>query len=143
MSVEHHPWAIGECAVVRLSGEADVTGRTVEDVLAAEAAKGPALLLVDLSAVSFMDSWALHVVLRAVRGRQAAGAAAALVCPSGPVRRVLELTGPARWCRCSRAWPRPCASQARPGERAPGWRPKPGTQAYPRAARVAESAAYR
>ena len=72
VSVEHHPWAVGECTVVRLSGDADVTGRTVEDVLAAEAAKDPALLLVDLSAVSFMDSWALHVVLRAVRRQQAA-----------------------------------------------------------------------
>jgi anti-anti-sigma factor len=93
VSVEHHPWANGECTVVLLSGDADVTGQVVEDVLAAEAAKDPALLLVDLSAVSFIDSWALHVVLRAVRGRRAGGAAAALVCPSGPVRRVLELTG--------------------------------------------------
>lgn len=93
MSVEHHAWTGGECTVVLLSGEADVTGRAVEGVLAAEAAKDPALLLIDLSAVSFMDSWALHVVLRTVRGRQAGGAAAGLVGPSGPVRRVLELTG--------------------------------------------------
>lgn len=93
VSVEHHSWAGGGCTVVVLSGEVDVTRRTVEEVLAAEAAKDPALLLVDLSAVSFMDSWALHVVLRAVRGRQAGGAAAGLVRPSGPVRRVLELTG--------------------------------------------------
>jgi anti-sigma B factor antagonist len=93
VSVEHRSWAGGRCAVVVLSGEADVTGRVVEDVLAAESAKDPALLLVDLSAVSFMDSWSLHVVLRAMRGRQAAGSGAGLVCPSGPVRRVLELTG--------------------------------------------------
>ena len=93
LSVEHPSWPGGRCAVVVLSGDADVTGKAVEDVLAAEAAKDPALLLVDLSAVSFMDSWSLHVVLRAMRRRQAAGAAAGLVCPSGPVRRVLELTG--------------------------------------------------
>ena len=93
MTVEHPPWPGGRCAVVVLSGDADVTGRAVADVLAAEAAKDPALLLVDLAAVSFMDSWSLHVVLRAMRGRQSAGAAAGLVCPSGPVRRVLELTG--------------------------------------------------
>ena len=93
LSVEHPSWPGGRCAVVVLSGDADVTGQAVEDVLAAEAAKDPALLLVDLSAVSFMDSWSLHVVLRAMRGRQAAGAAAGLVCPSGPVLRVLELTG--------------------------------------------------
>jgi len=78
---------------VALSGDADVTGQAVEGVLAAESAKNPALLVVDLSAVSFMDSWALHVVLRAMRGRRAAGAAVGLVCPSGPVLRVLELTG--------------------------------------------------
>jgi anti-sigma B factor antagonist len=93
VSVEHHAWASGECTVVVLSGEVDVTGRALEKVLAAEAAKNPALLLIDLSAVSFIDSWALHVVLRAVRGRQAGGGAAGLVRPSGPVRRVLELTG--------------------------------------------------
>ncbi len=93
VSVEHPPWPGGRCAVVVLSGDADVTGQAVADVLAAESAKDPALLLVDLSAVSFMDSWALHVVLRAMRGRRAAGAGAGLVCPSGPVRRVLELTG--------------------------------------------------
>jgi anti-sigma B factor antagonist len=93
VSVEHRPWAGGRCAVVVLSGDADVTGKVLEEVLAAEADKDPALLLVDLSAVSFMDSWSLHVVLRAMRGRQKAGAAAGLVCPSGPVRRVLELTG--------------------------------------------------
>ena len=93
VSVQDHPWAGGRCAVVLLSGEADVTGKVVRDVLAAESAKDPALLLVDLSAVSFMDSWSLHVVLRAMRSRQAAGRGAGLVCPSGPVRRVLELTG--------------------------------------------------
>ncbi len=91
--VEHPAWPGGRCAVVVLSGDADVTAQAVEDVLAAESAKDPALLLVDLSAVSFMDSWALHVVLRAMRARRAAGGAAGLVCPSGPVRRVLELTG--------------------------------------------------
>jgi anti-anti-sigma factor len=93
VSVERRTWAGGRCAVVVLSGDVDVTGQVLEDVLAAEAAKDPALLLVDLSAVSFMDSWSLHVVLRAMRGRRAAGAAGGLVCPSGPVRRVLELTG--------------------------------------------------
>src|ERR1700722_9600621 len=93
LSVEHPSWPGGRCAVVVLSGDADVTGQVLEDVLAAEAAKDPALLLVDLSAVSFMDSWSLHVVLRAMRGRRAGGAVGGLVCPSGPVRRVLELTG--------------------------------------------------
>ena len=93
VSVEHPAWPGGRCAVVVLSGEADVTSQAVEDVLAAESAKDPALLLVDLSAVSFMDSWSLHVVLRAILGRRAAGAGGGLVCPSGPVRRVLELTG--------------------------------------------------
>ena len=68
--VEHPAWPGGRCAVVVLSGEADVTSQAVEDVLAAESAKDPALLLVDLSAVSFMDSWSLHVVLRAMAGRE-------------------------------------------------------------------------
>jgi hypothetical protein len=54
------------CAVVVLSGEGDVTGQAVADVLAAESATDPALLLVDLSAVSFMDSWWLDALRAAV-----------------------------------------------------------------------------
>ena len=93
VSVVDRQWAGGRCTVVALCGEADVTSQVLEDVLAAESGNSPALLLVELSAVSFMDSWALHMVLRAARRRQEAGCALGLVGPSGPVRRVLELMG--------------------------------------------------
>ena len=79
--------------VVALAGEADVTARAaLGDVLAAEAARRPRLLVVDLSALRFIDSAALHVILQAHKDLRAAGCALALAGASGGVARVLELT---------------------------------------------------
>ena len=69
-----------------------MTARHLKDVLDAEVAAGPKLLIVDLSRLTFMDSWARHVSL-AGQGLRAAGGAPALAGPTGEVRRILELTG--------------------------------------------------
>ena len=79
--------------VVRLAGEVDVTTRGLEVVLGVLAAKKPRLLLVDLSALAFIDCAALHVILRAHRELQAAGCELAMAGPSGTVARLLDLTG--------------------------------------------------
>ena len=50
----------GSRTVVRLAGEADVTTRALAEVLGAEAAKKPRLLLVDLSGLAFIDSPAVR-----------------------------------------------------------------------------------
>lgn len=79
--------------VVRLAGEVDVTTRGLEVVLGVLAAKRPRLLLVDVSALAFIDCAALGVVLRARRELGAAGCELALAGPSGEVARLLDLTG--------------------------------------------------
>jgi anti-anti-sigma factor len=51
---------------------------------------GPVLL--DLSALTFMDSTGMSVLLNARRRLTRQGRSMAVVCPSGPVRKVFELT---------------------------------------------------
>lgn len=79
--------------LIAVSGEADVTNRedlrrTLDDELAGE----PAMLILDLSGLTFMDSSALHVVLAANRALDRRGAMMALVAPSEAVARMLHLT---------------------------------------------------
>ena len=92
VSVSAEEGAGGPRTVVRLVGEADVTTRALGDVLGAEAAKQPRLLLVDVSALTFIDSAALREVVRAYRGLRADGGLLALVSPNRAVRRVLQLS---------------------------------------------------
>jgi anti-anti-sigma factor len=82
----------GSRTVVRLAGEADVTTRALAEVLGAEAAKKPRLLLVDVSGLTFIDSAALHEIVRAHRELRAEGCLLALVGPSREVSRILELS---------------------------------------------------
>lgn len=70
-----------------------MTTRHLKDLLDAEVAAGPLLLVVDLSRLTFMDSWALHTILKAWRQLRDAGGALALAGPTGAVRRILELSG--------------------------------------------------
>lgn len=79
--------------LVELSGEADMTSLHLKEVLDAEVAAGPPLLVVDLSRLTFMDSWALRTILAAARELRLAGGTLALAGPSQGVRRVLELSG--------------------------------------------------
>jgi anti-sigma B factor antagonist len=79
--------------VVRLAGEVDVTTRGLGTVVGTLAAKRPRLLLVDVSALAFIDCAALGVVMRAHDELRAVGCDLALVGPAGRVARVLDLTG--------------------------------------------------
>lgn len=83
----------GPRAVLRLVGEADVTTRALADVLAAEAAKKPRQLLVDVSELTFIDSAALHEIVRAHRKLRADGCELQLIAPNGAVARILQLSG--------------------------------------------------
>ena len=80
-------------AVVRLAGEADVTTHALGEALRGEAANRPALLLVEMSGLRFIDSSALNVILRVHEDLRATGRVLALVGPSGSVARVLRLIG--------------------------------------------------
>jgi anti-sigma B factor antagonist len=86
------PHEAGSPIVVRLVGEADVTTHSLAKVLAAESAKKPPLLLVDLSGLEFIDSAALHEFVRAHRKLRADGCRLALVGPTGAVARIIQLT---------------------------------------------------
>ncbi len=78
---------------MRLVGEADATTRALGDVLQAEAAKKPRVLLIDVSGLTFIDSAALHEIVRAHRTLRADGCVLALINPGPVVGRVLQLTG--------------------------------------------------
>jgi anti-sigma B factor antagonist len=85
---------VGDAPAVALSGEVDVataeklTAELEDAILASDGA-----FVIDLSAVEFLDSSGIGALLRArgVLGR--ADRALVLVCPPGPVRRVLSLAG--------------------------------------------------
>jgi anti-sigma B factor antagonist len=79
--------------LVTLAGEADVTNSgALRELLDAEVAKGPRTLVIDLSELRFMDSSALHVILRANRTMDRQGGVLALAGPRDPVAKMLRLT---------------------------------------------------
>jgi anti-sigma B factor antagonist len=79
--------------LIELTGEADVTNSdALRDLLDAEAAKQPRTLIIDLSGLRFMDSSALHVLLRANRTLDRQGGVLALASPREAVAKMLRLT---------------------------------------------------
>jgi anti-sigma B factor antagonist len=79
--------------LVQLVGEADVTNSdAMRDAFDAEVAKEPRTLIIDLSGLRFMDSSALHVVLRANRSMDRLVGVLALAGPREPVAKMLRLT---------------------------------------------------
>jgi len=70
-----------------------VTTPALGDALRAEVAKRPALLLVEMSRLTFLDSSALSLILRATAELDAAGCRLALVGPRGSVARMLSISG--------------------------------------------------
>ena len=85
---------LGDAPGLAVHGEVDIN--TVE---ALEAAIDDAIreslgaFIIDLSDLDFIDSSGLHVLLRARGLLSREDRQLALVCPHGPVRRVLELSG--------------------------------------------------
>jgi len=76
--------------VVHVAGDLDLA--SVADLEAALLRGQPATRLVlDLSACSFLDSSAIHVILAEAERRRGAGGAMAIVAPDAAVRRPLEI----------------------------------------------------
>jgi anti-sigma B factor antagonist len=86
-----HDTVAGPYTIIELVGQADVSAQNMPEVFAAEAAKAPRLLVIDLSGLSFIDSSALGVIVRTHRALQSNGGKLALVNPSPAVARILEL----------------------------------------------------
>jgi anti-sigma B factor antagonist len=81
--------------VAALAGEMDLDrADAVRDSLAAAAASGECRYLnVDVSEVTFIDSYALGALMSARNTAAAAGVTLTLAAPSGPVRKAIEVTG--------------------------------------------------
>jgi anti-sigma B factor antagonist len=84
----------GDAGAVRVSGEVDMyTAPQLKQCLLELIDGGARRIVVDLSAVTFIDSTALGVLIGGVRRVHAAGGAMALVVTGRPVHRVLSITG--------------------------------------------------
>jgi anti-anti-sigma factor len=84
---------VGRRAVLSVAGEVDI--RTADDLRAAieTAATRVFEIWLDLSETTFMDSSGLHAMAQARTRLVDASLRLALICPDGPVLRVLKLTG--------------------------------------------------
>jgi anti-sigma B factor antagonist len=91
VSIAEH--RVGRRAVLSVAGEIDIC--TAADLQAAieTAATRAFEIWVDLSETTFMDSSGLHALTQARARLADANLRLALICPDGPVLRVLELTG--------------------------------------------------
>jgi anti-sigma B factor antagonist len=80
-----------DAAVLTAQGELDAyAAPDLDSGLEQAATPGP--FVADLSRVSFMDSTALGVVVRAFKDASARGVAARVVLPEGAARRIFEIT---------------------------------------------------
>jgi anti-sigma B factor antagonist len=84
---------VGHRAVLSAAGEVDIN--TADDLRAAidTAATRAFEIWVDLSETTFMDSTGVHAMAQARTRLADANLRLALICPDGPVLRVLKLTG--------------------------------------------------
>jgi anti-sigma B factor antagonist len=81
--------------VVALAGDIDLATipEARADVFAALTANPGATVVVDMSAVTFLDSTGLGMLVSANRQAEEAGGRVVLRAPTEPVRKVLEITG--------------------------------------------------
>jgi anti-sigma B factor antagonist len=85
---------VGHRAALGVSGEVDLDSVSLlADAIDAALAGGVSDLWIDLSATTFMDSAGLHLLVD-TRARVAGlNRRLAIVCPSGPVRRLFDVAG--------------------------------------------------
>jgi anti-sigma B factor antagonist len=80
--------------VVEASGEVDIaTVPALREAISEHIVVGRTNLLVDLRAVTFLDSTGLGVLVGASKAAQGAGGSLRLVCDSPRVLRLLRITG--------------------------------------------------
>ncbi|HSD80935.1 MAG TPA: STAS domain-containing protein [Solirubrobacteraceae bacterium] len=85
--------ALGAATVVTIAGEVDLAvEEPLRDALDRACDAGTQVVVVDLTATTFMDSTALGALVDAHRRLEARGGRMRVVAPQGAVRRVLELT---------------------------------------------------
>lgn len=92
----HDPGHRVESAVVvlRLRGELDAySAPTLQESVTALFARSPRRLVIDVSAVTFLDSTVLGLLAGALRQARETERDLHFVLPVGPARRIFELTG--------------------------------------------------
>lgn len=86
MATNHSP-------VLTITGELDVYAtRGLSEPLNTLIGSAARAVIVDLSAVTFMDSTGLGMLIKARRRLDAQGRSLIVICPAGPVRQLLEVT---------------------------------------------------
>jgi anti-sigma B factor antagonist len=84
----------GSWTVVEVGGEIDLfSAPQLKERIARLVDEGTPRLVVNLEKVDFMDSTGLGVLLGALKRVRERDGSLAIVCPPGPVHRVLTLTG--------------------------------------------------
>ena len=90
-TIEHD--AIEHGHLVVATGELDLAATPELSTILLMAAEAPGTTVVlDLAGVEFIDSTALGTILKAGSEIESAGKTLRVVCPGGPVRRLLEMT---------------------------------------------------
>ena len=84
---------VGARVVLSAIGEVDIGSAADLRAAIESAADGVFEVWVDLTGTTFMDSSGVHTLATARRHVAEAGIRLALICPEGPVLRVLTLTG--------------------------------------------------
>jgi anti-anti-sigma factor len=84
----------GDSVRVALEGELDFSSALIleDELRRAEADQAP-LLVLDLSRLRFMDSTGLAIIANACRRMRRGGRRLVVACPTGAVRRILQITG--------------------------------------------------
>lgn len=92
-SLELHAQDRGEATIISLTGELDISSAVrVERELSRVEGREPALLVLDLSGLAFMDSTGLRVVVSADARARERGAQFVVVRGPDAVQRVFHLT---------------------------------------------------
>ena len=82
------------CTVVTVVGEVDVyTAPTLDEALSATIAEGNTCVVVDLTAVDFLDSTGLSVLVKALKRIREADGSLDVVVSADRVAKVFRLTG--------------------------------------------------
>jgi anti-sigma B factor antagonist len=85
---------VGDCAVLRVTGEVDVaTVPMLREQIREHAAKGAVHLIADLGQVDFIDSTGLGALVGGLRRLREAGGSLALVISTPRILRIFQITG--------------------------------------------------
>ncbi|MBC8484335.1 MAG: STAS domain-containing protein [Actinobacteria bacterium] len=92
MQLDVHRYPRDTCVVLVVLGDLDLAGAPrLRQAVVSETATGIRHLVLDLTAVDFIDSTGLGVVVGALRRLRAHDAELSLVCPEPRIRRVFEM----------------------------------------------------